>query len=132
VIKLSFMGYEALVFLPPACNGNLDLAEAMLRRRLPAMMLTRTSSGITLSDGWRIGIGLSDEPHVIVESKWLIDRCGADRADADQLRAASRRFEVRTDDDPNMDRFNDYVYVLEVLTSFLGAVAFKPGSGTFV
>jgi hypothetical protein len=126
------MSYEALVLLPADCVADLKAAEALLRKTLPQMRVSYEDQTLALSDGWEIRIGLNDEAHVIEESQEIVEEFGASRPDADRLATANRRFEVSTDPDPDMDRFNDYVLVLETLMSFEGAAAFDPQAGEFV
>lgn len=126
------MSYQALVLLPASSNATLAVVERQLRDKLPAMQVSRESETLVLSDGWTIRVDFSAAAHVVVESREIVAAFGRDRADAEVLATADRRFEIDTDPDPGMNRFNDYVLALEALTAFEGAVAFEPQSCTFV
>jgi hypothetical protein len=71
-------------------------------------------------------------PYVLIESGEIAERYGADRKDAVQLAHAKSRVELWSDDDPQMDHINDYIFVLEAMERFTGAIIFEPQNGQFI
>jgi hypothetical protein len=51
---------------------------------------------------------------------------------AQQIAICNRRIATHADDDPNMDYFNDYIFVLEALESFDGLILFDPVAGSLI
>ena len=83
-------------------------------------------------DHWTMEIGWSEEAHVLEESRELseIAEYVDKNSDAYQaLQGAHRRFETSASPDPNMDYFNDSLYVLEAIESFSGVFVFDPHQG---
>lgn len=67
---------------------------------------------------WTCCVYLSSEPHVLVESQEMAELFAATRPEQEEIATCKRRFEVIGN--PNMDYFNDYLFVLQALESFSG------------
>ena len=94
-------------------------------------------------DRWQLKVHLNLEPHVIEESAELAQSLEAgtctaaapellERAKNAKLETFPARLEISSSRDPNMDHFNDYLFVLEALQALEGSVAFDPSTNMFV
>lgn len=81
---------------------------------------------------WSFHLGYESEPHVVIESEEIADHYAASHPEQKKIAACKRRLSMSGDDDPNMDHFNDYLFVMEILESFPGVYLFDPQDGAFV
>jgi tetratricopeptide (TPR) repeat protein len=77
-------------------------------------------------DDWKMWVHFSEEPHVIIESQEMAENSGRP-----ELADCPARLEIHAEDDPNMDYFNEHLYVLEVIEPNKGVYIFDPVNGTF-
>ena len=69
---------------------------------------------------------LVTSPQVLQESREIEEKIGGDEDDLG-IANCDRRVEVASDiPDPEMDHFNEYLLVIEVLQSFKGIIAVDP------
>ena len=140
------MSYEAFVLLPNS-NFTLERAAKLLEVRFasrPDLKVTlKKNVTVKADDRWQLKVQLNLEPHVIEESIELAQslaagRCATaapellERAKNAKLESFPARFEISSSRDPNMDHFNDYLFVLEALGALEGSVAFDPSTNMFV
>lgn len=119
--------YEAFGLLEPDSNFSMDVAAAHLAARFPRWALHHEGSKISLVSGkWAFYLCLNSEPWVIQESREIAQALPEDLAVAVAITRCGRRIEVSSDPDPNMDYFNDYIFVVEVLQSFEGVITVDP------
>ena len=122
--------YEAIGFLQD--DTDFDLAEAQnhLMKRLPRMKVKRRGNTVTVeAPGWSLEVHLADEPFVAEESRDMAAHFSACPRSA-EIALSKRRVEiVSTDADPDMEHFNDFVFVCETLEKFRGLILFDPRSG---
>ena len=140
------MGYEAMILLP---HDQFSIADArtLLEARFAGHNDLMVRSGkwleVKSSDGWALRLSYHAETFVLEESAEIAQslRDGKLTAAAPELLERSKavnletfpaRFEISCKPDPNMDHFNDYLYVLEALQSLEGSVAFDHSNGMFV
>jgi len=72
----------------------------------------------------------NSEPYVKLESQEISDIFAADRDDREVIASCSARYGVLAPDDPAMDHFNDFLYLLHAFeAAYDGAVAFDSVSG---
>src|SRR5437870_4044318 len=113
--------YQAFGLLKP--GSDFDLAEAAnrLAPEFPGFSVVRHNDKLTLSSGdWEIHLTLEAGPHVLEESRAIEEKIGGDQDDIG-IALCDRRVVVASDTpDPEMDHFNDYLSVVEVLQSFKG------------
>jgi hypothetical protein len=83
-------------------------------------------------NGWALRIHWEEEAGVVDEIKEFVYRKAANRPDQARIASFNRLVTTAADPDPNMDYFNDYVFVLEVLENFAGTYLFDPNNGTFI
>jgi hypothetical protein len=121
--------YEALALIPNECSFSLDALHLRLRSRFEDSFAIACHDGyVTLHDAsWTLSLFLNSSAYVRDEAKEIVQKFGCGRPDAEALATASRRIElISTDESPEMEHFNDFVYVVEVLQSFPGVAVFEP------
>jgi hypothetical protein len=84
-------------------------------------------------NSWFLYITLNYDPYVSKEAIEIAEKYIFEDHDRKaSLENCNSRFEVYSDPDPNMDYFNFYVWVVELLCEYKGAVAFDPQSLYFI
>ncbi len=99
--------------------------------RLASVDADRQRIQLTWGD-WNCYLTLNTKSYVLAESAEMAERFGTDRGDATRIATCKSRIEVSSDDDPPMDHFNDYIFTLEAIAQFPGAVIFENASGKFI
>jgi hypothetical protein len=84
------------------------------------------------SAGWSLRVHSEFEPHVLVESQEIAELYGAGRSDRAAIARCAHRVTIDSDDDPGMNHFNDYVFVLETLERLGAVTLFDPVAETFI
>lgn len=82
-------------------------------------------------DGFHFYIDYSDQPHVLEESIEIASEFAADRPDRAAIAKTSCRFELSSDDDPDMDHFNDMLFLCHAMESLGPMYIFDPQEGEF-
>jgi hypothetical protein len=131
------MAYSLLVLLTDQTTLTLDTLAERLRKRFsydPAVLIEHKTSDVVLVQwgAWSVHIIFENEPHVVVESEDIADRFAASHPSRSEIATSKQRLCVSGDDDPNMDHFNDFLFVMEVLESYSGVYLFDPLEGAFV
>lgn len=122
--------YQAIVFLQEGSDFDVDVAAGRLSEQFPEMEVVRKGNGITVSnEDWRINLHLAEEPFVAEENREMADWFAQCSTTA-EIAACKRRVDVwSTEPDPQMDHFNDYLFVCHVMESFRGVILFDPQAG---
>jgi hypothetical protein len=131
--------YEALIFLPPGTDASLQYG----RDRLVQFYSDQIEKGkarITFEDGkltvrlgkWSIEVYEDEGLHVLREADDIASTYGLRLPNRGMLALARRVFVLSSDQDPRLEHGEDYFDVVVQLSEFPGAVAFDPGSGTFI
>jgi hypothetical protein len=76
-------------------------------------------------------IAFSDQPRVLQESIEIAAEFAADRPDRAAIARAACRFELSSDDDPDMDHFNDMLFICHAAESLGPVYIFDPQEGEF-
>lgn len=127
-----------MLFLIPAASPR-SLKEfskaigAILTKTNPKSKVTRSIRGNSLTlrvDKFPFFIGYSDAPHVLQESKEFAELFGPPEKRVD-IATASSRFELRAGHDPNMDHFNDMIFICQAAESMGPIYLFDPLSKEF-
>ena len=119
------------------------LLEARFASRPDLKVMLKKNVIVKADDRWQLKVHLNLEPHVIEESAELAQSLEAGTCTAAapellewaknaKLQSFPVRFEISSSQDPNMDHFNDYLFVLEALQALEGSVAFDPSTNMFV
>jgi hypothetical protein len=119
--------YLAHGLLLPSSDFTLAAAAPKLAALFPALQQTRSDRQLTLSsDDWEIHLILEDGPEVLEDSRRIADHVGGEE-DELGIGTCNRRVVVSSDvPDPEMDHFNDYLQVVEVLQTFRGVIPVDP------
>lgn len=129
---------ECLVLVDP----ENDVTAAALAAELRTFYETDSAapneileSGPTVSLRWHdytMTVYRSALPHVLEESAELASEFAAHRPDRDRIARCKLRFEISAEEDPNMDHFNDYLFVGEALQRLARVYRFENASGEFL
>lgn len=120
--------YQAFGLLRPDSDFTLEAAAKKLMAKLPTYKVEHTGDRIAVStDDWGIELVLNSAPSVAEESREMAVHIAGSEADGKEIASCDRRVEVSSDvPDPEMEHFNDYLFVVEVLQSFKGVIAVDP------
>jgi len=129
---MSSIPYNTLCFLQDTSNFNLTLTAFRLAEEFPLAQVTHLDKNISIQfSDWKIELHLADEPFVAEESMDIAEYF-ADCPRSAEIAQCTRRVEIGGDPDPNMDHFNDFVYLCQVLEKFQGVILFDPELGQLV
>jgi hypothetical protein len=119
--------YRAFGLLKPDSDFTMPEAARRLSARFPQFTVELKADTIAVSAAdWEIQLVLNESPAVIEESREIAAHIGGSD-DAQDIAACGRRVEVSSDiPDPEMEHFNDYLFIIEVLQSFQGLIAVDP------
>jgi hypothetical protein len=81
---------------------------------------------------WSFRLSYEDEPHVLEESQEMANTFAAGRPNQHVIAGCRRRVSMAADDDPDMDHFNDYCFIMGRLEKQPGVIVFDPQCGEFV
>ncbi len=128
--------YEALILIAATADIDLRSFEEAIEARFagyPEVSSEISGSRLTLSvDGFHFFINYNCAESVSIESQEIAEMFASGRDDADQIAGAKCRFEVSSDDDPSMDHFNDFVFLMEAAEQAGTVFLFDPAAGSFI
>lgn len=119
--------YRMYGLLLPESDFSLEVAERKLKLKLPNFNVQQTDEKVIVSrQDWEIHLTLESGPAVLEDSLRIaeqisgaVDELGISRCD--------RRVLVASDiQDPQLEHFDDYLKVTEVLRTFKGLIAVDP------
>jgi len=119
--------YHAYGLLLPSSNFTLAASAQKLAAQLPSFKQQQTPQQLQLSSGdWEIHLTLQEGPEVLQESARIAEHVGG-AEDELGIRTCNRRVDIASDvPDPEMDHFNDYLQIIEVLQTFQGVIPVDP------
>ncbi len=130
--------YQAFVMLPTENSPSPDLVKQQIQQRVdgvnPPAQIAIEPDYITITvEDWQLQISANGDPYVLEEA---VEIAAAHLEPEDPKRAILAtygfRLEISCDEDPNMDYFNYYIYALEALSEFPGAIVFDPSTTGFI
>jgi len=132
---MGFTYYQTLVIIP--LNHPLTFADLLDRlrqkfsRQNDFTVEQRHPHQIALrsNDGWELRISLEDAPHAASEAQEIAENFEMEEADRAILKTSISYLSTAADPDPNMNYFNEYVFVLEVFEQYPGLYLFDPHTG---
>ena len=128
--------YNAFVLCPRYSNASVELAESQFRHffeETSERIIREGHNKLVLKvNDWSLRVHFNSQPYVLEESKELAQYYAANRADKDLIAACASRFEIISDLDPEGNYFNYYVFVVELLEQFAGAITFDCQVRNFV
>ncbi len=113
--------YESLILVDNDSSITTEALLAELQRfyadnKHAPLEIAAASQTITLRwDGYVLQVAREQLPHVAEESAEIAAQFGANHPACDRIAQCTCRFCTAGDDDPDMMRFNDYLYIGEVL-----------------
>jgi hypothetical protein len=130
---MAYTFYQYLAFIQPDSDADLTVLKNNLESfyakssRLPK--ISQIDKAITVDfDNYKFEIFLSDGSHVIEEAAEMANDRVTDYAensfDKEKLKTSSKRFEISGEDDPDMDYFNDSLFIVETTEKFKGVIVF--------
>lgn len=119
--------YSAFGLLKLENDFSMSEAAKRLAAKFPAYAVDQNADGIVVSSAdWEIHLTVNESSAVLDESREMAEHIGG-AEDAKDIAACATRVELASDTpDPQMEHFNDYLLVLEVLQSFKGLIAVDP------
>jgi hypothetical protein len=104
-----------------------------LRKRVPEANISRDEGSLTLAlEDWTARLYLDEEASVAEEAQEF-PSVFPQNPRASEIARCHRRIDIWCPlDDPNMDHFNDFLFILEVLWKFRGLILIDPGSGELI
>jgi hypothetical protein len=136
------MGYALLAMIPGSEQISIGQLSEQLRKKFAPDPDAKVSvqpktafqgEHVRISWGeWGFRVNLAEGPNVLAESREIAEQFGKQRPDRDRLALSRRRVEVASDDDVDMDHFNDYIFIAELLEELHRAILFEPEGGTFM
>ena len=130
--------YECLVLVDSENDVTSAALVAELRRFYssdPTAPREILVSGPTVTLRWEdytMTVHRSALPNVLDESAEIANEFAAERLDRDRIARCQLRFEISADEDPEMDHFNDYLFVGEALQRLARVYRFDQASGEFL
>ena len=130
--------YELLILVSPETTTNLAALETAVRSEFSSLtppQPVRTSvrkDRLTVDvEGFQFHVDFSCEPHVLEESQEIAARFAANHPARAAIARARCRFELTSDDDPDMDHFNDLVFISQAAEAIGPVYIFDPQAGEF-
>lgn len=119
--------YRAYGLLQPDTDFSLPTAALKLAAKFPGFQITQNGNRVIVAKGdWEIYLTLNDSPEVLEESQRLAEQL-SDGEEGAKMASSAARVEVYSDaPDKELDHFNDYLGMVEVLMSFRGLIAVDP------
>jgi hypothetical protein len=131
--------YKQLFLVPAESNPSLKKLKDAIRSRFaalnPPQKVVASLKGDSLTvtiDEFRFFIGFSCAPHVLLESREIAERFAVQHPARDAIAAVACRFELNSGNDPNMDHFNDMVFICQAVESLGPVYIFNPRAKEFV
>ena len=131
------MAYQAFILLPSDSEASIEDVRRILEDYYSGdvrdITFNDNENKLTVTiDDWDLSINRNSKPHVIEESREMADKFAGQRPDKNEIASSGVRLEVSTDDDDNMDYFNDYLEIIEKLGNFKGAKIWEGAQSEFI
>lgn len=136
------MAYELIALLTDGSDIDLGRLTHLLREEfasdpgavvgLEAYPLTESRYVAVRWGGWSFRLSYEDEPHVQVEAQEIAETYAGSRPDRGLIAGCRRRISMVADDDPGMDHFNDYCFIVQRLEEQAGVILFDPQAQEFI
>lgn len=130
--------YELLLLTSTHSLPSLSKLAAALRAEFaslqPPQKIATVIQGEKLTvtiDGYHFYIHFSCDSHVLDESREIAEQHALSHPDRAAIGLADCRFELTSDDDPDMDHFNDMIVVCDAAQTLGQTFVFDSQSGEF-
>jgi hypothetical protein len=140
-------GYQAFIMLPAHKAPSIELVKERLQQVFDrvddlksieiaapdCLKIAISPSASGAGEDWQMRVYTNHDPSVLAESQEIAaSHMEPDDPRQPTLSTYDFRIEIGCDPDPNMDRFNHYVRVLESLSTLPGAIVFDPSTTGFI
>jgi hypothetical protein len=143
---MSYIYYHKFIFLPYNSTENLDKAQNLLNdffsklKLKPEFTITRYPLSLVLKlkkkEEYEFEIGFNNKGYVLKEAQEIAKNLSTDpKISPDLIKLISfspARFEISGDIDPNMDFFNESLFLIEALTKIQDSIGYDVQSGTII
>lgn len=136
------MAYELIALLTDASALNLERLTRLLGEVFSAdaeatveLEVSPQAEGRRVAvrwGDWSFRFSYEDEPHVAEEARGIADAYANGRPDRGLIAGCRRMISMTADDDPGMDRFNDYCFIVQRLGGEPGVILFDPRVEEFI
>lgn len=124
--------YRLYGLLMPNSDFTLDEAVRRLAARFPTHRVTVANAQITLaSDSWEMEFVVGEGADIQAEHAAIAEQIGGE--DASHMAGCAQRVEAWSETpDPEMQHFEEFLGVVEVLKSFAGVLVIDPKEPCFM
>lgn len=131
------MAYDLFALLTDEATITVAQLSKLLKAKFApdqgAQVLLESEKSLAIKwKNWAFQIAYEDGPHVLEESREIAELHSANRPDESLIAACRRRMIVVGDPDPNMEHFNDYLFIEEVFLTLPGVILYDPQEKAFV
>lgn len=133
---MSFSYYSYLILIPETTDITLEAYKNALEEFYAdddrQIIISLDNGQITLAiNMWELYITYADEPHVLLESEEMAAEYANGMPHQNAIAGCAARFETTAMDDPDMEFFNDSLYVQEAAESIGQVYIFDPQGDGF-
>jgi hypothetical protein len=135
------MAYDLIAILTDGAEITLERLAQLLREefaadpgivvKLEVYPLTASQTVSVQLGDWSFRLTYDDAPHVRVEAEEIADAYTGSRLDRSLIAGCRRRISMTADDDPGMNHFNDFCFLMQRLGEQTGAILFDPNDQEF-
>lgn len=131
------MSYQAFILLPSDSDVSIEDVRQALENyyvddpRDIAFDTADNSLDVAIED-WDLYVTVNSSPHVVEESEEMAEMFANQRPDKDEIAACGKRLEISSEEDEDMDYFNDYIEIIEQLGKFKGAKIWEGAQQEFI
>ena len=130
--------YDTLIMLDPETSISIHSRQTELEafykahpKNRPVVAVEGTRLHIRWPD-YSFEVAHSQLPHVIEESQEIAEEYAGSHPARERIALCASRFEMTGSDDPDMEHFNDYLYVIEAVQRLGTAYAFSSETCEFM
>lgn len=125
--------YESLIMIDKRSSISFDTLVNQIKEKYSSIdntsiVVENEKLDITIR-GWRLSVDYSEDSHVVEESKGLADQLVGELKT--KVGTCTSRFEVSSDEDENMDFFNEYCILQQEIEELGTVYIFDCVSGEF-
>jgi hypothetical protein len=136
------MAYELIALLTDGADITLERLAHMLREEfssdadvvvgLEEYPHTESRYLAVRWHDWSFRLSYEDKPHVQDEAREIAGAYAGSRPDRSLIAGCRRMISMAADDDPGMDHFNDYCFIVQRLGEQTGVILFDPQGQEFI
>jgi hypothetical protein len=129
--KMAYTFYEYLILIGENSDFNLNkLAEKLngfyANKKEIQIKISDNSVQVVYDKKYKFRLHLNEEEYVKIESEEMAETAEKNKT---EIAACRKRLEMSGDADPDMDHFNDSLFILQTLESFSDVYLYSPHEG---